>query len=159
MLPFCSICSCCAIRVCGEGPGGAFGVRDHHVSIDQGVGRRAIEPAVKPRLLDLKLTVRIRPCPGSSRLVHLGRTDKAGRAPDPSKDVPESVVAPDDETAHPARECMEAVGVEWLRAFASRSCSSSVLGRVPTPLVSATGELAPKTQGDAEPQPAAHAVL
>ena len=151
MLPVCSTSSRCAIGVSGEGPSGAFGMRDHNVSVDQGVVRRAIEAAVQPGLLDFQLAVVFGPSPGPRRLVHLRRADESSRPADPSKDVAEGVVTTDNEATNPACERMEAIGVERFRALSSCTCFGCVLGEVPTSLVSATGILAPETQRDSEP--------
>ena len=77
-----------AIRVCcSMEPGAPLRVRHHHVAIDERIGGRTAEPVVEPGLLNpLNLPSSVRPGPGPRRLIHLGRTDKARRAANPSKE-------------------------------------------------------------------------
>ena len=65
----------------------------------------------------------------------------------------------DDESAHPTRQRVEAVGVEVLQALAPSTPRRRLLGRVPAPLVPAPVGLPSQAQGDAEPETGAHTEL
>ena len=82
----------------------------------------------------------------------LSGDDVPGHSPDPSEDAPEGVVPANDESAHPTRQRVEAVGVEVLQALAASIPRRRLLGRVPAALVPAPVGLPPEAQGDAEPE-------
>ena len=92
-------------------------MRDHDVSVDQGVVRRAIEAAIQPGLLDFQLAVVFGPGPGPRRLIHLSSAGVPGRATDPREDVSKRVVPADDEAADAAGEGVKPVSVELLQAL------------------------------------------
>ena len=87
---------------CSGKIGGSLRVRDHHIPVNQRVLGRASEAVVEPRMLDLYLPPGVGPrtCPG--RPIHLRGGKVSGLSPDGRQEVPNAVVAADDEAAHQA---------------------------------------------------------
>ena len=130
--------------------GTAFRVRDDDVPVDQWTRWGTPETTVEPGFLQLKLTLRVGPSAGPGRLEGFGRGSVTSGPPDPSEDVPEGVVPADDEAAHPARERVEAVGVERLQALPGRRVRRCRLCRVAAPLVPAPVPLRPLREASPE---------
>ena len=140
-------------------PGTTFGVGDNNVPVHQRIRRRAAEPTVEPNEFELDLTLLICSRPGPSRLENLGRGDEARGLANPCENVPDGVVPPDNETPDAARERVEAVGVEGLRALSPREPWRLLLRRRSTALVPATVVRSTQTQGDSQPEARANSVL
>ena len=136
---------------CGVEPRTALRMSDHDVPVDEGVVRRAEEAAVQARLLHNPLTPRIGLRPGPRGLQHLRGAHIAGGPPDPSESVPERMVSADDQAADPARQRVEAVSVQRLRALPALAAGGSLLCWVSAALVAAAGPRAAAAEGDAEP--------
>ena len=151
------------LSVCCSGSGGpihigcrveprtALRMSDHDVPVDEGVVRRTEEAAVQARLLYDPFPQRIGPRPGPRGLQHLGGGHVAGGPPNPRERIPERMVSADDQAADPARQRVEAVGVQRLRALPTLTAGGSLLGWVSAALVAAAGSRAAAAEGDAEP--------
>ena len=66
--------------------------------------------------------------------------------------IPERMVSADDQAADPARQRVEAVGVQRLRALPTLTAGGSLLGWVSAALVAAAGPRSSAAEGHAEPQ-------
>ena len=153
MFPVCCSGSGSSIHIgCHVEPRTALWMSDHDVPVDEGVVRRTEEAAVQARLLHNPLTPRIGLRPGPRGLQHLRGAHIASGAPDPSESIPESMVSADDQAADPARQRMEAVCVQRLRALPALAAGGGLLVGVAAALVAAAGPRAAAAEGDAEPQ-------
>ena len=89
MFPICSLGGGSAVFVGGRvKASAALRMRDHHVPIDQGVRRRALEAVVKTRLIKLEIPIGVGASASPSRLVDFGPHGVAGLLPDPSEGIP-----------------------------------------------------------------------
>lgn len=133
-------------------PSTALRVNDHSVPVDEGVVRRTEEAANQARLFHFPLASCVGPRPGPRGLLHLGYTRAPGCTPNPSESIPARMMTAGDQTADPARQDVEAVSVQRLRALPTLAALGSLLGWAPAALVAAAGPRAPAAEGDAEPQ-------
>ena len=95
-------------------PRTAFRMSDHHIAVDEGIGRRALEAAIEASLLNVPIPASVGSGAGPSWLAHFGGSNVARCAPNPCKDVAQRVVPADDQSPHSARQRVEPVGVQLL---------------------------------------------
>ena len=160
MFAICSLGGGSAVFVGGRvKASAALRMGDHHVPLDQGIRRRALEAVVKTRLIKVEFPFGVGPSASPSRLVDFGPHGVAGLPPDPSEGIPQRMMAADDQSANLAHERVETIGIQRLRTLTSRSRGFGSAGEIASALVFAPLASALEVEGGPEAEARADLVL